>query len=347
LPISWRGAGVAETPLPVREGAVREVIAPDAAALDALLAQETTPFVVRALAAHWPLVQAGRMAPQRPAHLAAHARPRAFTVSLAGPQARRLFYDPAMQVNFQTVQEPLAAIWARFDAAEQAADGRLVYMGSIDIPGWFEGLEAANPMPLGDRDALASVWIGTATRVAAHNDFPHNLAVCAVGQRRFTLFPPDQFANLYLGPLDNTPAGRAVSMVDPDAPDPARHPGYASALAHAQVADLAPGDALFIPSGWYHAVDATAPFNVLVNYWWRDTPRWLGQPQDALIHAILAIRDLPEAERQQWRAVRSPCLSGGEAARAHLPPAGQGILAPLDATAAGRIRAFLLRSLSR
>jgi hypothetical protein len=207
-----------------------------------------------------------------------------------------------MQVNFQTVQEPLAAIWARFDAAEQAADGRLVYMGSIDIPGWFEGLDAANPMPLGDRDALASVWIGTATRVAAHNDFPHNLAVCAVGQRRFTLFPPDQFANLHLGPLDNTPAGRAVSMVDPDAPDPARHPGYASALAHAQVADLAPGDALFIPSGWYHAVDATAPFNVLVNYWWRDTPRWLGQPQDALIHAILAIRDLPEAERQQWRA---------------------------------------------
>ncbi|GHC91031.1 cupin [Novosphingobium pokkalii] len=341
---------MAETPLPVHKGAVREVTAPDAAALDALLAQETTPFVVRALAAHWPLVQAGRDgAAAARAHLAAHARPRAFTVSLAGPQAGgRLFYDPAMQVNFQTVQEPLTAIWARFDAAEQTADGRLVYMGSIDIPGWFEGLDAANPMPLGDREALASVWIGTATRVAAHNDFPHNLAVCAVGQRCFTLFPPDQFANLYLGPLANTPAGRAVSMVDPDAPDPLRHPGYASALAHAQVADLAPGDALFIPSGWYHAVDATAPFNVLVNYWWRDTPRWLGQPQDALIHAILAIRDLPEAERQQWRALfEHHVFSGGEAARAHLPPAGQGILAPLDATAAGRIRAFLLRSLSR
>jgi hypothetical protein len=329
---------------------VREVAAPDAAALDALLAQEDTPFVVRGLAAHWPLVLAGReSAAAARAHLAAHARPRAFTVSHAGPQAGgRLFYDPAMQVNFATAPEPLDAIWARFDAAEAAADGRLVYMGSIDIPGWFDGLDMANPMPLGGREALASVWIGTATRVAAHNDFPHNLAVCAVGQRRFTLFPPDQFANLHLGPLDNTPAGRAVSMVDPDAPDPHRHPGYATALAHAQLADLGPGDAVFIPSGWYHAVDATAPFNVLVNYWWRDTPRWLGQPQDALIHAILAIRDLPEGERGQWRALfEHHVFSGGAAARAHLPPQGQGILAPLDAAGASRIRAFLLRSLSR
>ncbi len=322
---------------------------------DAVLAAATTPCVVRGLVAHWPLVQAGRDSPTAArAHLASHARPRAFTVSLAPPQAGgRLFYDQAMQVNFQTVQEPLDAIWARFAAAEQAADGRAIYMGSIDIPGWFEGLDEANPMPLeaglpAAQDALASVWIGTASRVAAHNDFPHNLAVCAVGQRRFTLFPPDQFANLYLGPLDNTPAGRAVSMVDPDAPDLLRHPGYATALAHAQVADLAPGDALFIPSGWYHAVDALAPFNVLVNYWWRDTPRWLGQPQDALIHAILAIRDLPPAERAQWHALFDHyAFSGGEAARAHLPPAGQGILAPLDAAAAGRIRAFLLRSLSR
>ncbi|MFX6149073.1 cupin-like domain-containing protein, partial [Acinetobacter baumannii] len=91
----------------------------------------------------------------------------------------------------------------------------------------------------------------------------------------FTLFPPDQFGNLYLGPLDNTPAGRAVSMVDFAEPDFAAHPRFREALAHAQVAELEPGDAIFIPSMWYHHVEGRSAFNVLINYWWRETPGWL------------------------------------------------------------------------
>ena len=61
------------------------------------------------------------------------------------------------------------------------------------------------------------------------------------------LFPPDQFRNLYLGPIDNTPAGRAVSMVDFHAPDFNAYPRFREALRHALVAELAPGDAIFIP----------------------------------------------------------------------------------------------------
>ena len=93
--------------------------------------------------------------------------------------------------------------------------------------------------------------------------------------------PADQFRNLYLGPIDNTPAGRAVSMVDLAAPDLATYPRFADAMASALVADLEPGDALYIPSLWYHHVEASAPFNVLINYWWRDTPR---TPVVALCH---------------------------------------------------------------
>src|SRR3546814_10245868 len=101
-----------------------------------------------------------------------------------------------------------------------------------------------------DTTLFRSIWIGTRTKIAAHNDFPDNLACCAAGRRRFTLFPPHQFRNLYLGPIDHTPAGRAVSMVDFDAPDLAAHPRFIDAMAEAQTVELEPGDAIFIPSMW-------------------------------------------------------------------------------------------------
>jgi hypothetical protein len=329
---------------------VDEHVVSSAAALDGLIAEAYGPFVVRGLVADWPLVRAGlRSARAARSHLLAHARDRDFTVSMGAPEdGGRLFYDAAMQMNFRMGQGRLDRIFDGFDAAESHPQVPTVYLASIDIEQYFDGLAVANPMPLSPREALASIWIGTPTRIAAHNDFPDNLACCAVGRRRFTLFPPDQFRNLYLGPIDNTPAGRAVSMVDLEAPDLAAYPRFAEALATAQVADLAPGDALFIPSLWYHHVEATAPFNVLVNYWWRETPRYLGQPQTALNHAILAIRDLPETQRAVWRAMfEHYVFSGGAEAAAHVPEHGRGVLAPFDAESAGRLHAFLLRSLSR
>src|SRR3546814_15373871 len=72
-------------------------------------------------------------------------------------------------------------------------------------------------------------------------------------------------------------------------------------MAQARTVELNPGDAIFIPSMWWHHVEGLDPFNILVNYWWRDTPAWLGQPQAALNHAILAIRDLPSGEKSLWR----------------------------------------------
>ncbi|MBB3859604.1 hypothetical protein GGQ88_000844 [Novosphingobium hassiacum] len=329
---------------------VAELAALDAAGLDAAIAGADRPFVARGLVADWPLVQAAqRSARDARAHLLAHARDRDFAVSMGSPQSGgRLFYDADMQMNFRMGHGRLDKIFAGFDAAENRAEVPTVYLASIDIEQFFDGLSSANPIPLSARDAIASIWIGTPTRIAAHNDFPDNLACCAVGKRRFTLFPPDQFRNLYLGPIDNTPAGRAVSMVDLAAPDLAAYPRFAQALSTALVADLEPGDALYIPSLWYHHVEASAPFNVLVNYWWRDSPRFLGQPQNALNHAILAIRDLPEEQREIWRAMfEHYVFSGGAEAAEHIPDAAQGVLAPFDAQSAGRMHAFLLRSFSQ
>ena len=272
-----------------------------------------------------------------------------FTVSVGAPETGgRLFYDDAMGMNFRTVRAKLPEIFARIDAGEGVPETSPLYLASIDMHQFFEGLHEANHVPLGDRTCLSSIWMGTPTRIAAHNDFPDNLACVAVGRRRFTLFPPEQFRDLYLGPVDNTPAGRAVSMVDFHAPDFDRHPRFRDALDHALVVELEAGDALHIPSMWWHHVEGLDPFNVLVNYWWRDTPRWLGQPQNALNHAMMAIRDLPEDEKRHWRDLFDYYVfENGAEVSAHIPEEGRSILAPLDAEGAGRIRAFLQRALSQ
>lgn len=322
----------------------------DPAGLDTALRAASRPIVFRQLARHWPLVGAGRQGAEAARrYLLAHRRDRRFVANIGRPGAGdRLFYDADMAMNFRTANGSLEEFFAAMAASETDPAAPLVYLSSVDMRDFFAGLAEANALPLGLRQPVESVWIGTRTCVPAHNDVPENLAVCAVGRRRFTLIPPDQFANLYLGPLENTPAGRPVSMVDLRDPDLATYPMFRQALAHAQVAELAPGDALYIPSLWWHHVEGQEAFNVLVNYWWRDAPHYLGKPEDALLHAILALRDLPAAEKADWQALfKHYVFENGADVTAHIPESARGILAPLDMGTAGRIRARLLRSLAR
>lgn len=329
---------------------IPEVTVTDETALDALLKVAEKPFVVRGLVSDWPLVQAGRRSfREAREYLVRHCRDTGFVVSVGDAKSDgRLFYNRDMGMNFRMMKAKLPEIFARIDAVEGQPDIPPVYLASIDVHQFFNGLHEENHVDLGDRQCMASIWMGTQTRIAAHNDFPDNLACVAVGRRRFTLFPREQFRNLYLGPVDNTPAGRAVSMVDFHAPDFARFPRFREALHHAQTAVLEAGDALFIPAMWWHHVEGLEAFNVLVNYWWRDTPRWLGQPQDALNLAMMAIRDLPEDERQHWRDMFDYYVfTNGPEVVDHIPAEARSVLAPLTPESAARIRGFLLRQLSQ
>ena len=308
------------------------------------------PFVVRGLVADWPLVRAGlESAAKAREHLLAHARAMPFTVALGPPgHGGRMFYADDMQMNFREGTGKLADIFGGFDRYEGEDNPPTAYVPSVDMNRHFNGLTEANPSPVAQYKPRESIWIGTRTRIAAHNDFPDNLACCAVGRRRFTLFPPEQFENLYLGPVDNTPAGRAVSMVDFHQPDFTAHPRFEAALETALTTELEPGDAVFIPSMWWHHVEGLAPFNVLVNYWWRETPKWLGQPQDALNHAILAIRDLPPQDRAIWKQMFDHYVfEHGPNVTDHIPEGARGILDPLTPEGASRIRSFLLRALNQ
>jgi hypothetical protein len=193
----------------------------------------------------------------------------------------------------------------------------------------------------------AKIWLSNRVTVQTHFDMSYNVACVVAGRRRFTLIPPDQIENMYVGPLEFTLAGPPVSMVRLDAPDFGKFPRFRAALAAAQVAELAPGDALFIPYMWWHHVESLDRFNVLVNYWWDGLPVWQGSPFWALMHAIHAVRNLPPAHRDIWRGVFEHFVfSGGEQALAHLSESQRGLQGLPTPQKAQVIRNYLAQMLS-
>jgi len=211
-------------------------------------------------------------------------------------------------------------------------------------------LAAEISMPLLDpgRDMLVSLWLGNRTRTAAHWDLPQNLACVVAGGRRFTLFPTEQLRNLYVGSLDSTLAGQPTSLVDVEAPDLTRFPRFAKALEAAESAELEPGDALYLPSLWWHAVTGLDEVGAMVNFWWRDGEPPLLTPLNALYHALITMKDLPPAERERWRVMFDHYVfqDDGDPA-AHLPEQARGILGKRTPELVRRVRKMLAEILAR
>ena len=312
----------------------------------------TTPKVIRGLVSHWPVVSAAHVSPAAvAAHLAGFDPGQMpVTATTAAPgSGGRLFYNEDMSgFNFRREQVPLKVVLATLLKYAGHPSPPSIYVASTTLDSFLPGFSAHNPLPLGVADPLTSIWIGNRSRIAAHQDVPDNLACVAAGRRRVTLFAPEQVRNLYIGPLDFTPAGQAISLVDFHAPDFERFPRFREALAHAQVAELAPGDAIYIPSLWWHHMEGLEAFNVLVNSWWRPVPAWMDSPMNALMLSILALRDLPEAQRAHWHALFNHYVFDADlSTSAHIPPQVRGVLAPLQAESAEQIRQTLQRRLQR
>ncbi|WP_313316484.1 cupin-like domain-containing protein [Stenotrophomonas sp.] len=329
-----------------------EGLDPAALPMDALVSAGE-PVVLRGIAREWGLVQAGLQSTQRAlAYLRDFDTGVPVQYSFGGPQIEgRPFYNADFtQLNFEVRRGLLSQVLDEIAANLQVERPPTYYVASLLIERALPGFAQANDAGLAQHgiNASASIWIGNRVTASCHYDTPDNLACCAVGRRRFTVFPPEQIDNLYPGPLEPTPGGQVVSMVDFDQPDFSRHPRFRDALATARTAVLEPGDAIFIPSMWWHHVRSLEPFNVLVNYWWRNSPAFLPSPLSALQHAMWAVRDLPEREKQAWAKIFEYYVFGpGERAGEHLPQAARGELAPFDETQARRMRAMLLGRLNR
>ncbi len=229
------------------------------------------PAVLRGLVRDWAAVRASQQGPEALCgYLQQFDRGGACDAVMMPPEEDgRLFYTPdLLAFNFvrskRTVSQVIEQV-ARYSQFENAPS---VAMQSALLDECLPGFAAANPQPVLDAAVKPRLWLGNEVVTPAHFDESHNLACVVGGRRRFTLFPPDQAANLYIGPLDFAPTPTPISLVDFRAPDFERFPRFREAMRQAIVVELEPGDALYLPSFWWHHVESLGVLNVMVNYWW-------------------------------------------------------------------------------
>lgn len=318
---------------------------PDAEAFRRLVAAPCEPVVLRGLCRDWPAVVA---VTESPAALARYLAP--FD---AGGEAEAFVGSPAIGgryhygeelagFNFDRHRMRFADALAKIVATAGVPGSPSIYVGSLPTDTYLPGFADANSLAMVPA-VHPRIWIGHASVVACHHDNYDNIACVVAGRRRFTLFPPDAIGDLYVGPIDQTLAGQPISLAAGGPAHDRRYPRFEAAQDKALVVELGPGDAVYIPKLWWHQVEATAPFNVLINYWWDAFPVGPDSPYTAMLLAVAAIAERPEPERAAWRAYFDHYVfrPDGHPLR-HLPPERHGLLGTGQQ---GRLRANVMRLL--
>ena len=340
-------AAPAHLPMPVT-AAIREIDSTDADLIRRQVLTAGQPCVLRGLVRDWPAVAAARGSPQKLLqYLASFDTGHPVDAIMTPPEVGgRIFYNEGLNgFNFLRNRLPLAQVAEQVLRYSAFAAPPAVAVQSALMSHVVPGFAAKNRLAVVSEEVQPRLWLGNAITTPTHLDEWNNIGCVVSGRRRFTLFPPGQVANLYIGPLDYAPTGAPMSLVKLTAPDFARFPRFRTALAAAVTAELGPGDALYIPALWWHHVESLEPFNMLVNYWWHAS----GDARidgacgfDALILAMLNLRNVPDTTRKDWQALFDYYVfnSAGDPA-AHIPEQRRGLLGKLSAEDTAKLRAHL------
>lgn len=304
----------------------------DPASFAATVAASHRPAILRGLVRHWPAVHKAQHSPEALCHyLLGLGTAHEVDAVMTPPAERgRLFYKPDMEgFNFVRNKVPVARVIEQLARYSQFEAPPSVAIQSALIDDCMPRFADENPGPGLAPSVRPRLWLGNTITTPAHFDESSNLACVVSGQRRFTLFPPEQVDNLYIGPLDFAPTPTPISMVNLAAPDFDKHPRFRTALQHALVADLQPGDALYIPPLWWHHVQSTGVLNMMVNYWWKNEQPEEGAPAgfEALVATIRSMKHQPPEVRAAWGAIfRHYAFDPAQDPSAHLPEQSQGVL---------------------
>ena len=293
------------------------------------------PLVIRGLVRDWPIVRKAKESDTAFAQYVA-ARDSGVEVDtlLIAPDADGVIgYTQDMDdFCYEHFKLPVTMGLQRLASYSRREQARGLVIQSALVRECLPALLENHQLPCLDPAIEPRLWMGNKATTPTHFDSMHNLACVVCGTRRFTLFPPEQLPNLYIGPLDFAPTGAAISMARLDRRDDPRYPRLRQALVAAQVAELHPGDAIYMPPLWWHHVESLAPLNALMNYWWSPVtvPGFsTGHARAALYHCLLAFRALPPEERAQWKTLLDYYVFGGDEAFAHIPEQRRGVLGEL------------------
>ncbi len=258
------------------------------------------PAVLKGLVKHWPIVQADSESVPSMLCDMDSGKP-AYTV-VGQPEIKgRFFYRDDLQgVNFQRSHTTISKVIEQLLKLAGREESHALAIQAAPVREVLPAFRDDQRLPILSPSIEPTLWMGNQVIVAPHYDVSDNIACVVAGKRSFTLFPPEQISNLYIGPSLDAPGGVPISLVDINNPDLERYPRFEEALKSAQNAMLEPGDAIYIPSPWWHAVESLNDFNVLINYWWSNTSDALLSPNQSMMHSMLSIAKLSADKRQSW-----------------------------------------------
>ena len=210
------------------------------------------------------------------AHVRASCGDRSISVRCADAAAR--FGDPGSSGMYTRkqlrVEEFLDSL-----ADASASEGSPYYAAQLslrrDLPELFADTRPEPP----HLHALGALWrgsphlyIGGSSQTPLHFDAFDNLLCVVRGRKTLLLWHPGCAELLYPGG-----GGSALfSQADVFAPDLEAFPLLERALLLALHVDLGPGDALYLPCGWWHAVQSQPPAqghqrSISLSYWARQS----------------------------------------------------------------------------
>jgi hypothetical protein len=334
-------------PLTPREIDARDLTNPDAFLRE--VAEPCRPVVLRGLVSAWPAVSAAKGSPSQLKHyLSQFDAGGEAEVFVGEPDIAGKYYysEDLRSFNFSRARMRFSDALDRIVATSGQAGGRSMYLGSLPTEQYLPRFASENSLAILTGGIAPRIWLGHASNVSAHYDTMDNVACVIAGTRRFTLYAPDTIDRLYIGPIDHTMAGQPVSLAASGPPDDERYPRFREVRDQALVAELQAGDAIYLPKLWWHQVQATAPFNALVNYWWDAFSVGRDAPATAMLLSMITIAERPPAERQAWKAFFDHFVfrTNGHPL-AHLPADRHGVLGPLKPDNYQKIRARVMQML--
>lgn len=183
-------------------------------------------------------------------------------ISVIATKDGRLRYDERTGVSFETVR--LGDYIERLARGDRP-DEYVVAPGDT----WLPELTADLEPPDVYRHAAwrnSRFWLsGPDTASPLHRDVAENVFLQLLGRKRFYLYSPAATPWLYSYPLRS--ALPNFSRFDPEQPDYDRFP--LSREVRPLEVILEPGDALYLPSRWWHQV-RSLDVSVSFNYWFAD-----------------------------------------------------------------------------